>query len=143
MRLYTNRLKIISFYILPLNKSWTANTTISSNDQVWDLDMTNDPINVPWKKAFGSRGRRSDEKKLCICPPVVHLIDHGINNADSTQFPLTSLFSSSVYGNGVPQYRPKVQLAESDHSYPCTMQQSTVTRDLNKSSGRGEMTNEL
>ena len=28
----------------------------NTNDQVWDLDMTNDPINVPWIKAFGSRG---------------------------------------------------------------------------------------
>lgn len=40
-------------------------------------------------------------------------------------FPLASLFSGSVYGNGVPQYRLKVQLAESDHSYPRTKQQST------------------
>lgn len=72
------------------------------------------------------------------------LIDHGINNADSTQFPHTSLFNSSVYGNGVPQYRPKVQLSRVGPFLPLhNAAINTVTRDLNKSSGRGEMTNEL
>ena len=42
----------------------------------------------PWEQ----RDVRSDEKKLCLCPPVVQFsvqlpaIDHDINNAASTQF---------------------------------------------------------
>ena len=104
----------------------------NADDKFFDLEMTNDQINVPWKRAQGSRGYEIWwEKALSLstcCPILCSVARHRSWHKQyslNTNFPSHHYLPGSVYGNGVPQYRLKVQLAESDHSYPCTMQQST------------------